>query len=528
METFCVRHTDLPGASRLFTDLIYHFDKVAAFYDYAPYETDSFAKAAAAISFPAERRAALVAALAEQNPGNPMLERLAQPGTVAVVSGQQVGLHGGPLYTILKALTAVRLSETLTEQGIVAVPVFWLATEDHDLEEINQAWLFDGQGKPAVVRTAAVNPGPGPVGPIPIAEAGLTEIRALLAGQPFAEEAMALAETAYGGAGATFGSAFARLMQLVLGRFNLLFLDPLAPAIRRLGAPLLRQALEQVPSLTEALLARNQQLESAGYHAQVHVEATGTQLFLLEGGRRVALRRTADGFTTDGKGPTLDAAALAAQAENLSPNAILRPVMQDFMLPTVAYVGGPAELAYFAQSQVLYHQLLGRMPVVLHRASFTLLDPKVKKLMDRYHLSLRDIFTYEAELRERMAAKLLPPELAGKFAALRESVQRTLAGLDAELAAVEPGLHNSVARMKAKVLYQLGRMEAKAARELQRKDEVALRHVTLLHEALYPHRHPQERLYGVLPFLARYGLGLVDDLYANIRTECPDHQVALL
>jgi uncharacterized protein YllA (UPF0747 family) len=506
MTTTCIRHTELPNTSRLFADLVYHFDRVASFYAHAPYDPESFAAAAKQIQYPAERRAAMVAALTEQNPGNPSLAILAREGTVAVVTGQQVGLLSGPCYSIFKALSAIRLAENLTAQGIPAVPVFWLATEDHDLVEINQAWVFNAAHEVVGLKTAALNPLGGPVGPIPVGEAPLDELAAALDGLPFAEDVMASVRECYV-PGATFGSAFRALAQKLLAKWPILFLDPLAPAIRAIGAPLLEQAVAQAPELNAALLARNAELAAAGYHAQVHVEAGSSLLFSLEGGKRTPWTgqpvRTAD----------------------LSPNALLRPVLQDFLLPTVAYFGGPAELAYFAQSEVLYRRLLGRMPVMLHRAGFTLLDDRTAKILSHYGLSVVDTLVHETGLRERLAAKLIPAGITEKVAALRENLGREVESLFADVRALDPTLEKVLAKGSAKMIYQLGKMERKTARQALRRDEQAQRQTEYLHHSLYPHRHMQERFYSILPFLAQHGPDLIERIYEHVEVGCPDHQV---
>ncbi|MFN7650780.1 MAG: bacillithiol biosynthesis BshC [Acidobacteriota bacterium] len=506
MTTTCIRHTELPGASRLFADLVYHFDRVAPFYSHAPYDPASFAAAARQIDYPAARRADIVAALAEQNPGNPSLAVLARPDAVAVVTGQQVGLFAGPCYSIFKALSAIRLAENLTAQGIPAVPVFWLATEDHDLVEINQAWVFNAVHEVVGLKTAAANPLSGPVGPIPVVDAPLDALAAALAGLPYADEVMAMVRECYA-PGATFGGAFRALAQRLLARWPILFLDPLAPAIRSIGSSLLLMAVAQAPELNAALLERNAELAAAGYHSQVHVEAGSSLLFSLEGGKRTPWTgepvRTAD----------------------LSPNALLRPVLQDYLLPTVAYFGGPAELAYFAQSQVLYQRLLGRMPVMLHRAGFTLLDDRTAKILSRYGLTVTDALIHETGLRERLAAKLIPPGVTEKVAGLRTNLSQQVETLFAEVRALDPTLEKVLARGRDKMLHQLAKMERKTAGQALRRDEQAQRQAQYLHHSLYPHRHLQERFYSILPFLAQHGPDLIERIYEHVEVGCPDHQV---
>jgi bacillithiol biosynthesis cysteine-adding enzyme BshC len=407
MGTACIRHTELPQTSRLFSDFLYRFDRVSRFYAHSPYDAESYRQAAAQVSCSAERRAALVEALARQNGGSAALDKLSQPGTVAVVTGQQVGLFSGPCYTVYKAITAAKLANRLSEAGIPAVPVFWLATEDHDFAEINHCWVFDAAHRLVRLEIPGSNSERRPVGEIPIESSPFEAVRESLREFPFADQVLAMVERAYA-PGHTFGSAFLELLRGLLSSQNLLFLDPMAPAFRRLAAPILRQAVEAAPDLSARILERNKELTDAGYHAQVHLDDHTSLVFLLEEGRRLTLHRQDSEYSVNGR--RFSTADLAARAEQLSPNALLRPVVQDYLLPTVAYVGGPAELAYLAQSKVIYDALLGRMPVALHRQSATLLDARSAKLLNRYGLALPDFFAGVETLGERMARKLVAPD----------------------------------------------------------------------------------------------------------------------
>jgi bacillithiol biosynthesis cysteine-adding enzyme BshC len=518
MEQHCIRHDQLPGASRLFADLLYHYDRVSHLYHHAPYDPDSYLAAAKEIVYPADRRAAIVAALRQSNPNNPSIDKLANPNTVAVVTGQQVGLFGGPLYTIFKALAAVKLAKILSDRGTCAVPVFWFATEDHDLAEINVSWAFNAAGQPESYTTKSVNPTNGPVGNIPLRDIPLDAVRQTLIGMPYADEAIALAESAYKD-GATFATSFRAFVETLLKPYNMIYLDPLDPAIRQIAAPFLSRALSLSKDLVAQVQKRTQELEAAGYHGQVHLESNASLLFTLENGKRVALKRTGETFNDR----TL--ADLQSKPELLSPNAILRPVMQDFLLPTVAYLGGPAELAYFAQSEPLYQTLLGRMPVVSHRASFTLYSHRVAKIAKRYQLALKDIAVPDVTLRERMARQLVPENVTGQFASSRATIEAELKKLSASVKGFDPGLDKVFEKSSAKVLYQIGKMEQKTAREAMRRDARATADAEYLHNAIYPHRHLQERMYGILPFLATYGMDLVERIYECVEPTCPDHQV---
>lgn len=525
METACLRHTEIPHTSRLFSDFQYHFDRVARFYAHRPGDAASYAEVARQMNYPADRRAALVAALRARNGDHPALELLARPGTMAVVTGQQVGLFSGPAYTVYKALTAGRLAAQLNSQGIPAVPVFWLATEDHDFAEVNHSFVFDSAHRPIALSVNGTTNGERPVGGIEIAAPPLDGLRAALATFPGGEAVIEQVEQSYQ-PGITFGAAFQALLEKLLGKHRLLFVDPLDESVRRLAAPLLRDALRDGDPLQKKLLDRNKDLESSGYHAQVHVEAKTSLAFLLEKGKRITLRRQNGDYAS--KDRRYSAAELADKAEHLSPNALLRPVVQDYVLPTVAYVGGPAELAYMAQSQVIYEDLLGRMPVMIARSAFTLLDARSTKLMDRYGLALPQLFHSEEAVREIIAQKLVPPVIAREFEATRRATAESLQKLRDDLVSFDATLAAAADQSRAKILYQLSKIERKTAREALRRNQRAAEEASYLSGLVFPEKHLQERLYSILPFLAKHGMSLMDTLYEHIHLDCPDHKLLVV
>ena len=522
MESSCVRQTTIPGTSKLFGDYLYCFQQVSSFYPQHFFQWDKLADTARQMQFSDDRRAQIVAALRPGNPESASLNELAQPGTVAVVTGQQVGLLSGPAYTIFKALTAVRIARQLKQEGIRAVPVFWLATEDHDLAEVDHAWVFNQLAAPSKIALKPSSLSNVPVGNVEIVDLQIDELQKALGDLPFAPEVLRKVAEHYR-SGATYGGAFHSFLGDLLKDFDLIYLDPLAPAIRSLSAPFLGEVAERVPELTDALRKRTAELEAAGYHAQVHLDAGSSLLFYLEGGRRTALKYKDGRFST--KDRSFSAAELQGSAEQLSPNALLRPVMQDYLLPTVSYVGGPAEVAYLAQSQVLYERLLRRMPVVYPRNSFTLLDERASKLFARYELHVENLLDSQDRVKSAIARVLVPHDLRNELSTLRSGLTDALSGLRGKLLQFDPTLASAAEKSAAKISYQVDKLAGKTARETMRRDQRAVHDADYLLNLIYPQRHLQERFYSIVPFLAKHGWDLPQQLYEQTQLSCPDHMV---
>jgi bacillithiol biosynthesis cysteine-adding enzyme BshC len=525
MEPSCVRQNLIPGTSKLFSDYVYNFDRVEGFFPYPSWEAEHVVESAKTLAFPAERRALLVEALRKQNGESASLEKLAQAGTVAVVTGQQVGFLSGPAYTVFKALSAVKLAAHLNEQGVPAVPIFWLATEDHDLAEVDHAWVFNQDATPARISLGPSVVNGGPVGSVELSDLPIEQLRAALGELPYADEVVERVEAAYH-PGSTLGGAFRHLAEEILSGLGLLFLDPLAPEIRQLAAPFLCEVAGRVPELVAALKCRDAELAKAGYHSQVHLEDDSSLLFLLRDGRRAPVRREENQFAV--RDQLYSAADLQGLASALSPNALLRPVMQDYLLPTVSYVAGPAEIAYMAQGSVLYQALLGRMPVIYPRNGFTLLDGRAAKLLGRYGLRVPDLLEFREEVQQRIAEKLVPQDLAAFFKSFEKELNQRLAGLRAKLEAFDPTLAAAAHKSASKITYQIEKLSRKTARETLQRDERAARDAAYLIDLIYPHRHLQERFYSILPFLAKHGLDLPQRLLEYVQLACPDHMVRIV
>jgi bacillithiol synthase len=527
MDCRALSFRQLPHQPKIFLDYLDHFARVKSFYVHEPTSKAVFAQAKA-LKFPRERAAAVAGALAKQNAifgsdakTQANIDRLAK-GAVAVVSGQQVGLFGGPSYSIYKALMAIQVAEELTRQGVEAVPIFWMATEDHDVDEIRHTtWFHDGRS------TRFELPAPAdagkPVGRIPLGPASSRIVREAsdLLEQQGSPLLAHILRDSYGPA-ETYGSAFAKMFARIFTGRGLILLEPLDPELHRIAAPIYERAAKDRDSLNESLLQRGKDLEKAGYAPQVKVTSKSTLLFYMgeaggESGNisaRQVITSTAAGFHAGTKSWTREEfiGLTAAEPESFSPNALLRPVLQDFLLPTVAYIGGSAEISYFAQSEVLYRELLGRMPVMLPRAGFTLVDVKATKLLKRYRLTVEDIWQGSQEVRRRLERAAVPKLLAAQFEREQKQIAKTLAQLGKQIEKLDRTLQGSVGTAQRKITFQLDKLRRKVGRALDQKNSLLSAHRQFLEEQLYPRHALQSRELGFPPFLARWGPSALDEL----------------
>lgn len=535
MKTQCLPFSQIPHTTRLFLDYLSHTPAVHEFYPRSPLFPEWIKEEAQLVRYDDGRRRTVSDILEKQNRqlgAGPKtfsnIERLRR-GALTAVTGQQVGLFGGPLFSIFKALSAVKLAEQATAAGVDCIPIFWLATEDHDLDEVSQVAFLSETGALERLTVSSRGAADAPVGTIQLGPEidPVVERAVALLGET---EAARWLREAYR-PGVMFGSAFARLMARLFADWGVILLDQADPAFHDLAKPILRQAVERSAELDDALLARGKALEAAGYHQQVKVTPATTLLFEIKGGVRTVVRRESNGTGTEfvvGE-ERRSAQELLDRIEkspgSFSPNVLLRPIVQDYLLPTLVYTGGAAEVAYFAQAAVVYEKLLGRVTPVLPRFSATLVEPKSQRLLERYRLTLPDLFPGPEKLRETLAAHTLPSDVQVRFADAKESLEKSLGAIRETLARLDSTLVNAASNAEEKMKYQLTQLEARAARAEVQRNEVVTRHADSLSSALYPSKGLQEREIGGISFVAKYGPELLQNLYENIHTDCHDHQV---
>ncbi len=481
----------------------------------------------------------IVAVLAGQNASieaAPALEAL-RAGAGMILTGQQVGLLGGPLYTPFKAATAVARARQATAAGQPHAAIFWLATEDHDFAEINHV-TFPSRKELKKLVYAKPPANPVRVGDVVLDETiePMMEQAWELLGTSAAMDALAAAYRP----GRTFGEACGDFYRKAFAAQGLLVLDAAGREVHRLGEPVLRAAIERADELHAALLERNKELEAAGYHVQVAVTPQSSLLFLIDerSGARMALKRTApsaaepNGIWQAGreKFTTADLVGiLAAEPERISPGALLRPVFQDYLFGTSLIVGGPAEIAYFAQSAVLYERILGRTTAAEPRLSATLIEPAIGEMLRKHELGLDRVFKESADsLAQLLAARAMPVDGKRKLAAAGTALDAELNPLLEYMKAMDAGLGRSADTAASKMRYQMNRLRRLAANFEMQREGSSRRHAEAIERALNPGGALQERVHGAAYYFARYGFELAEMLTSLAEDPCPGHKAVWL
>jgi bacillithiol biosynthesis cysteine-adding enzyme BshC len=530
MDCRSLTFRQLPHQPKLFLEYLDHFEKVKAFYVHPP-AMPAVTQAAQKLDYPEDRRAEVSSILRGQNTALGAgtetftnLDRL-EKGAVAVVSGQQVGLFSGPAYAVYKALTAVQIAEELTRGGIPAVPIFWMATEDHDLDEVRHSTWFDNGKLVRFELPLAAETG-RPVGRIPLGEGIeplVQEAAELLANQGSGLLAQYLIESYR--PEETYGSAFGKLFARLFAQQGLILMDPLDAGLHKVAAPLYQHALAERDALNEELLRRGKELEHAGFEATVKVTSKSTLLFRMDEGGRQVITASAEKFLAGDKTWAREELVHLThrEPENFSPNALLRPVVQDYLLPTVATIAGPTEIAYLAQAEVVYRQLLGRMPVVLPRAGFTLVDAKAGKLLRKYELEVEEVWEGSQDLRHKMEKRSVTGSLAKDFERDQKQIAEMLAKLGEKIEALDPTLKNTVEKVREGIEFHLDKLRRKAGMALDQKAGLLAAHEQHLESLLNPHKMVQERELSLLPLLARWDASALGELQRLCSSEKLGH-----
>ncbi len=524
--------------SPLFRDYLLGRNGVAPFYAGGRWDLDAIAAAAdQAARAPRDRQALADALVAQQRARGAgraaeQAARLASKDATAIVTGQQAVLFGGPLFVLYKAIAAVKLARLLEERrGAPVVPVFWVAADDHDFAEIRQVSVLDEQGR---IRSLRYAPKDEPVGQ-PAASIRLEdtiselidEAAACLPPSLHRDAAIERLRASYR-PGVSLSSAFAAFLSSLLP--ELAILDPADPALKKLTAPVMKREIAEASPTSRLAADAAPRLLAAGYHQQVPVREGFLNLFWYDGERR-ALALAGGLVELRGAGrrvaPAEAEAALAREPERFSPGVLLRPLAQDTLLPTAAYVGGPAEIAYHAQIGPSYQHFGIARPALVPRPSLTLLEPGQARALEAESLSLADLEGDPEALLARWAREAYP-EIEAAFASATDAVAREMAIVEEKLGSLDPTLRAAADSARGRALFQINGLHEKATRALKKRDQTRGERLRRTRDALFPGGSFQERGLGFLGPLARHGDVLLDEIREGMDVFAKGHQVLSL
>lgn len=536
--------TQLPEQSRLYTDYISDFDKVRKYYNVNFSNDDElrnhFAKVAANIN---PRRADLVELLHRQNSRlnnstdyDGLLELLSWENAICVVTGQQVGLFCGPLYTLFKTISTIKLSAELKERfpEFEFVPVFWLEGDDHDLEESNHVHLLNAASDVVRVEAIFTNGESDNLKPLSeirfdaSVEQVFQQIDALLPATDFKPGLMEILTSSYK-EGESYTSAFAGTLTKVLGKHAIILLDPYDVEAKRMLKPVFEKEFQSYPRTSEEVIKQSAGLEEE-YHVQVKPRVIN--LFYLDDGARRGFEPIGSGFSLRGTKrklmPEQVRMILETKPESFSPNVVLRPVCQDYLLPTAAYVAGPGEIAYFAQLKGVYQHFGVEMPPLFPRASATILERRISKLLDKYQLTVMDAFgDFEAVMKKALAAAN-PENIPGEFEKVSAEVKDALERLDPLITRVDPTLKGSVEATVSRMLHHLQHLEEKTTTAYRRKNEQVLQQTKKFQQTIFPNHDLQERVLNFTYFYNKYGEEFIEMLFRELPGYARSHSVVTI
>ena len=531
----------LPGTSALFSDFLARHERVAGFFPADPRDLAERLDPGEMLAGRSFDRARLADILARQNRGwsasgetMAAIERLRGPDVLAVVTGQQVGLFTGPLYAVYKALSVLQLTRALRRRlGERFVPLFWMAAGDHDLREIDHAVLPDRSGRPVTVRHGREYPPDRPVGSLtlgPEIETTLGRVRELLPESEFRDRVMELLTAAYR-PGHTFAGGFARAMLALFAEGGLILVDPTDGELKALCRPLLERELDLAPAAAGLVIERGRELVARGYHAQLQPAPDQANLFLIDQDRRLGLVAESGGFRLRGTDRILGKKALrellGQDPGRFSPGAALRPLMQDSLLPVAAYVAGPSETAYLAQLGPLYERFDVPRPPVYPRMSLTLMEARLGEILEAAGMDPAEVFAPAGRLAGRLSERQLPADVEADIAAAEAGIDEALGRLSGRIAGLEPTMKEYLASVSGKIGHQLRAVRKKLLQARRARDETLRRRAARLSDALYPQGRLQERMYTIIPFLARHGTGLIGRLDAMDLEPWQHHLITL-
>jgi bacillithiol synthase len=531
----------IPATSKLFADYCEGNGRIRALIPRHFRDPGAFAAHARLLDGHRYDRRSLCGVLKEQNerlgaaePALSSIARLEDPSAVVAIGGQQAGLFGGPLYTMHKALTILAVARKAeAELGRPVVPVFWIASEDSDLAEVDHAWVTDQDGGLKVLRMPSGAPAKIPVSRIRLGEAVgplLEELSSLLPRGDDAAGVMEDLRSAYT-AGRTYPQAFGAWMAKLFSPLGLAQVDPSDSRLKRLAHGLFDTEITEKSPVSSAVMEQTARLRTAGYEPQIELRDGFLTLFHQDPARD-AITVTPRGFELKASGrrftPKELSDLLERSPETFTPNAVMRPLFQDTLFPTLAVILGPAEIAYFHQLTLAYERLGIPMPLLVPRCSVTLVEGKIERLRKKLDVTMEQLLARGDRILDDILKRELPRSLSERISVGRERAAETWAGIVNEIDALDPTLHRTSLIGAARAAGQFDFIERKIAQAARRKNDLLRRQVGRLTASLAPRGGLQERTLCAPPFLAAYGDRILRIAADVIDPFSPEHHAVVI
>jgi bacillithiol biosynthesis cysteine-adding enzyme BshC len=529
------------GFSKLYIDYVQDFAKVHQYFEHDFRPMQSALKQIQQMQFPQGNREILIEVLQEQNLGfgaSPSslenIQSLRNSTTFAVVTGQQVGMLGGPLYTFYKTITAIKLAQQLSaaHPEYKFIPVFWLEGEDHDFDEIKGTKILNGDNVPTsidyLVGGKPLDKNIGAVGEIVLDEYLQTffdQLQKSLHNSDFKSGLMDMLRNSYI-TGATMNSAFARFLNAFFLQDGLVFISANDKRLKQILSPVFQKEIQEFPKVSQMIIQKSAELEEK-YHAQIKTKALN--LFLFHKGGRYFIEPRENDFSLKGTRHYMTKEELLRIAtetpELLSPNVALRPICQDTLLPTVAYVGGPSEIAYFAQLKPVYKYFNLTMPVIYPRASATIVEEKIAKVVEKYELEVVEFFGDHQSIKHKVVEMISEVKINDMFGDASKRLSELLQEMKFGLNYIDPTLAGPLDSTRERIESNIQQLKEKVIQAQERKHETALRQLDKAINNLFPNGNYQERELSFIYYINKHGLDFFRMLNAELQIDKFQHQL---
>ncbi|MBN1301387.1 MAG: bacillithiol biosynthesis cysteine-adding enzyme BshC [Melioribacteraceae bacterium] len=536
-----IKYSDLPGFRRLFLDYLYDFDKVKNFYNQNYRDTENYESKFSEI-VQKERLHRFILAdiisgqysdikkskLVEAN-----IELLKSPKTLTVVTGQQLSIFGGPLYTFYKIITAIKLSRQLKEKYDTYnfVPVFWLEGDDHDFHEVKSVTILD---KTNELKNFVYDDGleddlnRGSIGKLQFNDNITTTKKEYFDGlrdSEFKEEIVNLVDDAYQ-PGKSFVNAFKKILNKYFGEYGLVVINPQSDNIKKLLRPVFKREIEYFREHSDFVIERSAELEDL-YHAQVKVKPIN--IFIHEPDGRYLLEPEEENFKLKNKRKKITQEELLKRLEeapqDFSPNVLLRPICQDYLLPTAFYIGGPSEIAYFAQVIPNYSYFDIPQPYIYPRASATILEKNISGLIERFELNLIDLLGENDRIKTEVLSSISDENVDKLFSEIKNEIQYAIEKLKENIFSIDQSLLETAGKTEERINHSLDVLKSKVEKAVERKHETVLRQIDKISANIYPGNEYQERVINFTSFAVKYGADLIKVLINELSINKFEHQI---